>query len=162
MIRPGTTRHHPMPHDTTQNTPGHNTTTQPCDAARPNAIVSNKTQGRVTQRNSTAPTASFSKENMTQSATTWHDPAHHLRLPCVPQLFHMADWPQGLEERAQRKGSTASRPTRSTTVHRQNPRDTDKKNKSYATCAPRMSYTRTCNNTQHEVHAHVAPRHPGT
>ena len=34
--------------------------------------------------------------------------------------------------------------------------------KRYATRPPRMSYTRTCNNTQHEVHAHAVTQRPST
>ena len=78
----------------------------------------------------------------------------------------MADRPQGLEYGAQRKGRTAPRPTSSTTGEGQNRGDikakTEAKAKRYATFPPRMSYTRTCSSTQHEVHAHAAPKRPST
>ena len=48
----------------------------------------------------------------------------------------------------------------------QNPGDTGAKTEAkgtrYATRPPRMWYTCTCNNTQHEVHAHAAPQRPST
>ena len=49
-----------------------------------------------------------------------------------------------------------------TTAGEENPGDAEAKGKRYATCQPRIWCTRTCDNTQYEVHAQAVPPRPST
>ena len=99
---PDTRWHHPTPHCKTQNTPRHNTTTQPYDNTRPNTILRNTTQRHATKHSATRPTATF-------SSTTWHNPPRHdrtQRTTCVyPVCRSSFTWQTG--RKAWNKGRIA-------------------------------------------------------